>query len=262
MATLRLQIKGQKGRISLLTFLTATASTLRMLEELDLAISGVPKGSLEWFVTDLSMGSLTVQMDSRSRFMEKRYDSDVTEAFLGAMRLIEGQGGVPPYLSEFGMRQARKLVRVIGHDGADGLSVQALNQTVEVTERASEGVAVLTRIRRRAIGSVEGKLETISIHGGRPRFIAYHSRTHKAITCKITSDTLLSEAKEALGRRVRALGTVSSNAMGEPLRVEVKDIHVLRRDEELPHREQIRGSAPGMTGDLTTEEFIRSIRGG
>lgn len=262
MASLQVRIEGQIGSISLSSFVNATGSALKVLQDLDFAISRQAEGSLFWYVTGLTVGSLAVQLDSRSRFIERNYDNEIVDAFLGAMKAIETQEGTPPYLSELGMRYARRFVKVIGSDGATGITVAGLNQTVNVTGGAVANITALTRVKRRSIGSVEGRLETITVHGGKPRFIAYHSRTHKAVTCRIDGDDLLAEAVEALGRRVRAFGTVHTNLKGDPLRVEVGEIHVLRNEDELPTRDQVRGSDPSLTGSMTTEEFIRSIRGG
>jgi hypothetical protein len=56
-------------------------------------------------------------------------------------------------------------------------------------------------------------------------------------------------------------GVVHSNAKGEPLRVDVERIDLLSREEELPSTADLAGSDPSFTGDMSTEEYIRSSRG-
>jgi hypothetical protein len=63
-----------------------------------------------------------------------------------------------------------------------------------------------------------------------------------------------------LGRRIIASGKVCSNMKGEPLRVEAEEIKVLRRKEELPSIAALSGIDPHFTGELSTEEYIRSLR--
>jgi len=63
-----------------------------------------------------------------------------------------------------------------------------------------------------------------------------------------------------LGRRVGAFGMVYSNEKGEPLRVDAERIRVLRAKEDLPSIASLGGSDPHFTGDMTTEEYIRSLR--
>jgi hypothetical protein len=111
----------------------------------------------------------------------------------------------------------------------------------------------------RSIGSVEGRLEMVSIHH-RPRFTVYHSRTNKAVRCDFAHEDL-GTITAALGRRVVVSGVVHSNAKGEPLRVDVERIALVGREEEPPSTASLAGSDPSFTGDVSTKEYIRSIRG-
>lgn len=262
MATLRLRITGQPRNITVRGFVAAIDNWLRILGDLDSAISGEPQGSLDWFVADLSKGSLLVEVESRSRLEDKNVGPAVANAFITGMQEIEERGASPPYLSETGMLKMRQLVRIIGREGASGLEVQHMDQSVEVSARASAAIDQLIRVQEHSIGSVEGRLETISIHGRRPKFIVYHGLTRKAITCKFVPGEWLDRVKDALGRRVNAAGEVHYNVKGEPLRIELRDLRILREESELPSTSELGGSMPDLTGDTPTEEYIRSIRGG
>lgn len=261
MATLRLEVRGERRDITVRGFLSALENWIRILGDLDSAISGEPQGSLDWFVRDLAMGSLSVEIESRSRIEDKNYGPDVADAFFTGVEHIEREGTSPPYLSEPGMERMRRLVRLIGREGTSGLLVTHHSQVVEISARASANIDQLMRVQQRSIGSVEGKLETISVHG-KPRFIVYHDLTRKAITCKFDSGRWLEPVKEALGRRVNVAGLVHYNAKGEPLRVELENLRMLRKQEELPKAEEIGGIDRDFTGGLTTKEYMRRIRGG
>jgi hypothetical protein len=76
------------------------------------------------------------------------------------------------------------------------------------------------------------------------------------------ADALLATAKEVMGRRVNVAGVIYRNGRGEPMRVDVRGIRTLGRDDELPTIDQIGGSDPDFTGDLSTDEYIWSIRVG
>ena len=89
----------------------------------------------------------------------------------------------------------------------------------------------------------------------------YHSRTKKAIRCDIPQDSdLLEQAKEALGHRVLVAGIVHSNARGEPIRVSAETLRILSETPALPSISSLGGQYPDLTGDLTTEEYVRSLR--
>lgn len=161
------------------------------------------------------------------------------------------------------MRQARKVAKLIGREGVAGFAVAAFtgrrDAHAEVSAQAAVNLDQLLPVKRHAIGSVEGTIETVSMHGGKPRFIVYHSRTKKAVTCVI-DDNLLREAAAMLGNRVSVGGVVYSNARGEPLRIEVHRMRRLRERHELPTTASLTGADPDFTGGLSTEEFLRSIR--
>ena len=57
MATLRVRLQGDLGNITLDALITALRETQAILEELDTAISGEKKGSLDWVVAGLREGS-------------------------------------------------------------------------------------------------------------------------------------------------------------------------------------------------------------
>jgi hypothetical protein len=70
------------------------------------------------------------------------------------------------------------------------------------------------------------------------------------------------QAISNLGRRVIVSGIVSYNAVGEPVKVEVDRLRVLKEEKELPTIVEMLGMTPDITGDLSTEEHIRQLRDG
>lgn len=261
MASVRLEIKGQPESISLRSFLAAVNSLSRVLSDLDAAVSGEPRGSLDWVVSRLGMGSLEVDVTSRPRGEEKNVGSEVAHVFVSGLQLIEQRGLTPPFFSEASLDQTRRLLKQIGRDGTAGFVVTDFVDTVEISGQATANVDLLLTVRRRSLGSVEGRLEMISLHK-RPRFVVYHALTQKAVTCRFEPDRWLTIVKGALGRRVVVSGVVQSNAKGEPLRIELDDIRILRTRAEIPPAARLGGAAPGYTGELTTSAFIKHVRGG
>jgi len=259
-AQLRFELKGEPSSIGLKAFATAVSNWLRVLADIDSAISGEPNGSLEWVVSDLKIGSLSISAEARSLKEGRNVAPDVSRAFVHGFRILENEGSTPPYLSENGMKNSKTILRLIGRDGVAGFRVGYQNEDIELSARASANIDQLLPARRHSLGSVEGKLEMINLHGKVPRFIVYHHRTHKAVTCKFSTDRLV-EVKEALGKRVIISGSVQYNGKGEPLRVALDHMRVLRSNSELPTISQMRGYAPNLTGEMTTAEYMRSIRG-
>ena len=260
MATLRFQVQGELGSITLSGFLGQIQDHLHMLKEYDLAISHESRASLEWLITDVSKGSLIVEIISRSNLADKDFGSDVTKAYFTGWERIENDGASPPYLTERGIKAARRIAQRIGRGGMSGIVVSGPDRRVTISERASENIKVLLPEQDESLGSAEGTLEMISIHRGR-RFVIYHSRTKKAIHCDIPSESdLLDQARDALGNRVVVGGRLHTNARGEPVRISVEELRTLSEESRLPSIASLGGRYPDITGDLTTEEYIRSIR--
>ena len=260
MATLRFQIHGELGSITLTGFLAQIQDHLRLLQEYDVAISHETRATLEWLITDVSTGSLIVDTESRSTLLDKDYGLDVTEACFTGWERIEHEGSSPPYLSEEGMNAARRIVARIGKEGMTGVAISSPDRRVTITSRAAENLDQLLPAKDESLGSAEGTLETVSIHRG-VRFMIYHSRTKKAIRCDIPQDSdLLEQAKKALGSRVLVAGLVHTNARGETVRVSAETLRILRETPALPSITSLGGKYADLTGDLTTEEYVRSLR--
>jgi hypothetical protein len=261
MATVRLTLKGAPENISLRSFADALTHSVEILEDLDLAISREAKGSLEWVVTQLATGSLSVTLESRSKLTAHNFGPDTANAFVTGLDKIEKEGASPPYLSEYGIKQARSLAALIGRDGVAGINVTDLQQTAELSPVAVENARKLIQIKTSAIGSVEGTIETLSIHG-KARFVIYHLRTRKAISCQFDREKWFEKTRDMMGKRVTVHGLVHYNIKGEPQRVEIEDMRLARDSRELPTIEELSGSDPNFTGTLSTEEYIRQIRNG
>ena len=261
MARISLEIKGKLGSISLHSLQSTLGNVEHILAELDRAISRNPNGTLDWKVIGLSTGSLIVEVASESRVEGADFGPRVAGTYVRGMQSIEVEGLSPEYLSPQGMAYAKKLIKTIGHNGAAGLKISTPGQEVELTAQASVNIDQLLKPGWKSIGSIEGRLDTISFHRAKPNFVVYYSITHKAVKCVVNAE-MLSRGKDLLGRRVNVFGTVHYNARGEPVRVEAEGIRSLRSRDELPTLDDIGGIDPDFTGELTSEEFLRRMRNG
>jgi hypothetical protein len=253
-------IKGERGRISLETFATVIHNSFDILSDLDSAISSEPRGTLEWFVTGVSFSSLVVSLESKSKLPKVDFSSQVVESFVGGLRHIQKEHTTPPYFSDYGLRKAQNLARTLHKNGATAVVIKDVEKedTVTIEPKITFDLGQLINVRYQEAGSVEGKLEMISIHGV-PRFTVYHAISRHSIRCKFNPNQLV-VVKDALGRRVIVSGIVYFNYKHEPIRVELEDLAILPREEELPSPSKMRGISPDFTAELTTEEYIRSLR--
>ncbi len=272
MAKLRFEINGKKGRVEFPTFTRATSSFLSLLKEIAGAVPSGHDGRLAWYVDDLSAnGSLVVEIHSqvkRRRKTQKTQPHDFSPAvamsFLEGLENVERYGTSPPYLSQGGLQKMDRMLGLLKHNGAKGFTTTILgtDRKIRVGKKAIKNIAKLLPERRVEVGSVEGRIETITIHGS-SRFVVYDALTRKGVTCQINQGTIsVTEAKDALGRKVCVTGAVSLNERGEAVSVQAESLRVFKSFDELPKASELTGSDPGFTGDLSTKEYLRSIRSG
>ncbi len=271
MAKLRFEIEGKPNDVALTSYLGATQSLLDVLRELDAAITGKFKGTLRWYVSALhSDGNLAIDLVSRlkppTQLQERRREipSDrspqITDSLITGFDNLERFGVSPPYLSEDGLRRIDAMFNIFQRNGAHAYRATDIDKgrSVEVSSNAAKAVRDLLPVSRSYIGSVEGRLETISIHR-QQRFIIYHARTNKAVTCHFDDAEMIPQLAAMFGARVLASGLIRSNVKGEPTRLRVEDIKVLG-GRPLPTTLEMSGSHPNITDGMSTDDYIRSIR--
>ncbi len=261
MATLRVRLQGDLGNITLDALITALRETQAILEELDTAISGEKKGSLDWVVAGLREGSAELAISPRTRLADRDCGPEVIATYVTSVARLEQQAMTPPYLRETGIRRCQRVLRLIGREGVTGIVLVNEDDTRELylTAQATVHAAQLLQVRHIALGSIDGTLEAISVHQ-KPRFTIYHSWTHKAVTCDFSSTDLLEQAKSALGGRVSVIGMVAINSEHEPVRVKAERLTAFAADGDLPTTASLWGSDPDFTGGLESVEYIRRMR--
>jgi hypothetical protein len=153
------------------------------------------------------------------------------------------------------LRKVQELAKKLRKDGAKAVIIHDIEREVKamINPEVVPDIGKLINVRFQEIGSVEGRLEMISIHRV-PRFTVYHAITQRAIRCKF-EPKLLDLVKDALGRRVVVSGVVYFNYRYEAVRVDLQKLMIFPKEEELPSPKDLRGMAPDFTGDNTTKEY-------
>ena len=263
---LRLQVEGEPGRVGLPVFASVLGSAQTILRDIERGIShGKPE--IAWVVSDLGANA-TLDTVVSSRLARADADPNrpqtVTRGFVAGLRTIESGGSLPPFFSETGLGALQELGNALArrHVGARALCATVLetSDSARFTKTGKENVARLRAPAVEAIGSIIGALDAISVHGAAPKYMVYDAVTRRAVKCEFTSDGL-EMVKRALGARVQVSGTVVRNAKGDPLRVDNADFEILPGDDDLPTVEDIYGLVPDLTGDLSTQDYLTTIRG-
>jgi hypothetical protein len=262
-----IEIKGDPTGISAFTFKSTVNDAVDLLKEYDSAISGVPRGTVGWYLADLSLRpNVLVAFNSRvlppkrgKSFADHR--KAITHSLLNGLDSLEHQAVTPEYISVGGMERVQRMVSLIGRNGATGFRVHADEDAIDLTVATGENIGKLLPVRRTAIGSVEGKLEGINLHR-KLRVIVYHAITNRAVTCEL-ADESVETAKEYLGRRVIVFGVLHKNANGETLKITVDRLVPAEKFLEQNRPTGVILDEPRFVGvSQSTRDYIRRIRGG
>lgn len=224
------------------TFLEAGSRLSALLAEVDSAVSG--SQTLEWVISDLRFASATVAVSSVPR-SEEIIDQSPTiiSSVLKGLETIERTAERPEYFTDEALLTAKRLVSLL-NGKVERISIfgnvgVGSTGTVRATQRIAANVDQLLGIGTVAVGSVEGTLETVTIHGG-TSFNIYDTITHRRVRC-VCDRERLDELEGCLGSRVLVEGEIRYNVQGQPISIKVENHRVLRSVEELPQATDIRG---------------------
>jgi len=265
MAKVTFTIEGPPGAVTLHAFVSAFQNQLSILNGIDAALSSNSRGLLDWYVTDLRLGSLEVSIKSGYRdddeVVPANHDRTVVETYRNGFRVIESEGRSPAYFADRDLIAARQTFRLIGREGVTGFSVRTDSdeRPVEITPRAAVNIEQLIKPGERTIGSVEGKLVEISIRGKNPRVTVFDEVTKKGVSCYY-NDELTDEIKMAFGKRVFIHGELTYNRKGEPKSIRLQTFRTLK-NAKLPTSDDLLKVVDNLTGDLTSKEYLEIVRG-
>lgn len=266
MARLHLTVKGELGNIALDSLALMLEKSHSILRRLDCAVSGKQTGTMQWVVVGLKDGdSRTIELHNRVFRGEKDYGAQVGELYVEGIRCVEAQGATPPYYDLDALKDLQAMTRAFGQNGVNALSVSMpdYQREASLSWKSNESLKSLTGVHHKTIGSIEGRVELVSVHEGSRRFIVYHAVSNRAITCTLPpklQGRVIEDLKHK--RRVRVSGEIAYTAGGEALSVDVKRYRALPDEAELPPLEATLGIAPDFTGDQSTEEYVRGLRDG
>ncbi len=263
MTRLRLKIEGRPKQLTMDSFSDVIKQSRLILRELDRAVTREKRGTLEWVVSELGVSSLYIEAESRVVRGEEDFAEQIASKFVEGISKICQDVATPPLFSVDSVNGLLRIVRILKRSGDQFLNVSLpdLEKRALLMADSEPRLVALRGVSRKVLGAVEGRLELVSIHRPYRRFNVYHSITDKAIKCTLPEE-MEQTVIQSLGKRVAVSGTVAYNTLGEPLNVEVSRIRPLSEREALPSIDDVLGIAPDFTGDLSTEDYLRSLRVG
>jgi hypothetical protein len=110
-------------------------------------------------------------------------------------------------------------------------------------------------------GSIEGRIETLSVHGNEA-FCVWDEVTGQRVECIIPPlhGELLSQAHAAFGERVTVTGTIRYASPGRPCTMRVDSLAVRPSRDRLPRALDL--PPVDITGGVDAGEYVRTLRHG
>lgn len=127
---------------------------------------------------------------------------------------------------------------------------------VVVGPKVVETVEAVLAVDEEEQGSMTGMLELLNVHEDANTFRIYPSIGPSYVTCTFKSD-LRDTVLRAAGRYIQVTGTLKRHAREEyPHEIAVAAIEIMPDESDLPKLADLKGMAPGCTGDMASEDFV------
>ena len=251
---LTIEVTGRTEFIPVASFLNVVTGTLAILKELDDEMRRGRK-PIRWRISEVHLHSplsLTIDSDSAEDVGGSR---DILRGYMEGFRKIdESAEDIPSYFTETSLEAAKKLVSVLDDEIAKVSFFVPGDKPVTPTQHVAANVDRLIS-RRELMGSFEGTIEMISIHGGLT-FNIYHVLTGDRIACSFP-EKMLEDVKSSLGERVIVFGKACYRGR-KPVSVKVEQIKHMRPSDELPQFKDLEGV--DITGGMDPTEYVRRLR--
>ena len=155
-------------------------------------------------------------------------------------------------LSPTKISQAEVRIVENDHDG---------EQVYRMDDRFKEQLRRARHQEDRVVSTIDGRLEQINIHNNVNTFRIYASSPASySVNCGFPPN-LLETVQSSLGAFVSVSGECLYRPEAPfPYKINVQEMRMLPPSEELPTLSDLYGIAPGATGGMSSERFVRELR--
>jgi hypothetical protein len=250
------------ANVRLETFIEGLDNVRRALTRFDRLATDRAKPTTAYEVVALSLNSpATVTLEPRS--LDPAIDArlQVVSGFMRGAQMLEESGSVLP---TFDRPMLEILKETAGQARRQGvrLSLQSGPYHIAFDIRLEQNIDRLLEQEEGVFSSVEGVIERANFHAGANVCTLFPLYGPERINCYF-GPALRDAVNDAILRHVRVTGVVwSDKRTGLPHRVDVEEIEPLVDATSRPSLSELRGIAPGLTGDLTVSEFLQETRDG
>lgn len=229
---LELEVGSGLPQVELRHLVSLSSTFAQLINEVGEAYTGATK-PVRWLV-EVKKGSvrLPLRAEPASDEVGPSKVREIPSLISGGIAQLEREAVRPAYFTDKALGQVKALAN-------GGLPLAVLNGIgrVTVTQQAAVNVDKLLGKPLESFGTVEGRLEELTIHAA-PEFSIWQADGLK-VRCLFGQRLALPEVLAAVGKKVAARGIVKARPNGEAIAVEVEALRVL--DARDVSAESVRG---------------------
>ena len=236
--TLTLKLDGNE--VTAEKFVKSVSAFVSIIRDVTESLSG-EKNSIKWIVT-VESGSTLLHFTPRSVKVNQEVVKSTIRAVTTGFREIEENAGRPSYWPDSALKSAKEIASIYNAEGKalDTIRVSSDDKSYSaVTSTTSVNVDTLVGTEKKAFGTIEGRLRTLTESGG-IHVVIQDPITHANVRCFIEEpDT--DKFMGAFRKRVSVYGEIRYGRDGHPLSVKASELRIMRDPAKLPSIEEITG---------------------
>jgi hypothetical protein len=230
-----------------------------LLQNLDIALSGEAKGSVDWEISACKRsGPAVVIFLGHLRKPPKDVVCEIRRTLLNGIRKLSATDERPHGFTDSALQELKALAEQRAL--ADEIAVIVDEKEELIQWSFIERIERMTHNDFEALSSVVGILESIAV-GKTGRFSVRSEITGRPVMCRFKRDQFTGHAKENLGKRVVVFGNLKSNYLGEPMHMRVSGIEPCPDEQNLPNIPRMSGRIP-MAGKTLDRDYISGAKHG
>lgn len=211
------------------------------MDEIATEVSGKRK-PIKWIVRVRKGSIVFINEPEMMEELSPKVTEEIFESVERGIDSLEKEALRPIHFSDKALEYLQDLASIPSKtrkDGLEGISITIDRKPRKLTSHVIANVDSILGVYSKALGSIEGKLSTLSERGGLKYFV-YDSLTDKPIRCHITEDFIL-DATRAFGKRIYVYGLISYDKNGNPKSVKVQEMKIFEDREKLPSAMEVCG---------------------
>jgi hypothetical protein len=237
---LRLQLEGQ---VTLQRLGEALGAWTDVLREVGRGVAGATgRDAVRFVITEARSGSLTLRVRPQAarKTVPAAVIPRIANTVTSGIRSLERSARRPKHFNDTALIRLRDLALLAGPETPTVKVGNGTGAAITLSSRLIANVEAVLAPEVESIGTVEGKLEGLIIHG-KSRFLIFDPLTGRQVTCYFGGQVGWENVLKAFGKRVAATGFIHSRRSGEKVRIVVRQLHVLQTDDDLPSSADVIG---------------------